>query len=107
MPRKDGRIPAAFIPSLPRLAWTVTSTNFPEEAEWTQASFPAVRNPVSSKCATSALMRYRVIAASAGASSPAVFLAADASAPCEGAQPNISERARQARSLDRNWPCHR
>ena len=107
MPVKNGRTPAAFIPSLPRLACTVTSTNFPQDAECTQASLPAVRNPVSSKCATSALMRYRVIAASAGAISPAVFFAAAASAPGEGAQPNISERAWQARSRDRNWPCHR
>jgi hypothetical protein len=80
---------------------------FPDDAEWTQASFPAVRNPVSSKCATSALMRCLVMACSAGAISPAVFRAAAASAPADGAHPNISERARQARSRDRNWPCHR
>ena len=36
------------------LACTVNSANFPAEAEWTQASFPAARNPVSSKCSTSA-----------------------------------------------------
>jgi hypothetical protein len=107
MPSKDGRTPAAFIPSLPRLAWTVNSASFPAEAEWTQASFPAVRNPVSSKWTTSAAIRCRVIAASAGARNPAVLRAAAASAPGEGARPNMSERAWQARSLDRNWPCHR
>jgi hypothetical protein len=57
VPREDGSTPAALIPSLPRLAWTVTSTNFPDDAEWTQASHPAVRNPVSSKCTTSQAMR--------------------------------------------------
>ncbi len=107
MPVKNGSTPAAFMPSLPRLACTVTSTCFPQDAEWTQASFPAVRNPVSSKCATSAPARYSVIAFRAGASSPAVFLAAAASAPGDGAHPNISASARQARSRDRNWPCHR
>jgi hypothetical protein len=106
MPPKDGSTPAAFIPSLPRLGCTVTSTNFPDEAEWTQASRPAVRNPVSSKCTTSAPMRRRVTAASAGAASPATFRAADARAPGEGAQPNSSDSARQARFRDRNWPCH-
>ena len=70
MPAKDGRTPAAFIPSLPRLACTVNSANFPAEAEWTQASFPAVRNPVSSKWTTSQAIRCRVIAASAGARKP-------------------------------------
>ena len=67
MPAKDGSTPAAFMPSLPRLAWTVTRTYFPCDAEWTQASFPAVRNPVSSKWTTSAAIRCRVIAASASA----------------------------------------
>jgi len=107
MPVKNGSTPAAVIPSFPRLACTVTSTNFPHEAECTQASLPAVRNPVSSKCAASALARYRVIAASAGAITRAVFLAALASAPGDGAQPDSSPRAWQARSRDRNWPCHR
>ena len=107
MPAKCGRTPAAVIPSLPRLACTVNSAYFPAEAEWTQASFPAVRNPVSSKWTTSALIRCRVIAASAGVRNPAVFLAAAASAPADGAHPNISESAWQARSLDRNWPCQR
>ena len=67
MPKRSAaRTPAAFIPSLPRLAWTVNSANFPAEAEWTQASFPAVRNPVSSKWTTSALIRCRVMACTAG-----------------------------------------
>ena len=38
MPPKSGSTPAASIPSFPRLGWTVTSTNFPDDAEWTQAS---------------------------------------------------------------------
>ena len=108
MPAKDGRIPAAFIPSLPRLACTVNSANFPAEAEWTQASLPGGAEPglVEVRRPPQAI-RCRVIAASAGARNPAVFRAAAASAPGEGAQPNISESAWQARSRDRNWPCHR
>ena len=93
MPPNDGSTPAAVIPSLPRLACTVTSTYFPDEAECTQASFPAVRNPVSSKCATSALTRTFVMTFTAGATSPAAFFAMDCSAPGEGAQPNRSDSA--------------
>jgi hypothetical protein len=89
------------------LACTVTSTCFPGEAECAQASLPATRNPVSSKCATPALTSALMTAFSAGAISRAVFLVIEASAPGEGAQPNRSAIARQARSRDRNWPCHR
>jgi hypothetical protein len=52
-----------------------------------------------------AVMRRRVIAARAGERKPAVLRTARA--PGAGAQPNISEIAWQARSRDRNWPCHR
>ena len=69
MPAKDGSTPAAFIASVPRLACTVTSTNLPDDAECTQASFPATRNPVSSKCATSAATSALAMASSAGAMS--------------------------------------
>ena len=107
MPVKAGSTPAASMPSLPRLGCTVTSTNFPADAEWTQASFPATRNPVSSKCATSAPARAAVMAMIAGEMSPAILRACAASAPGDGAQPNISPSAAHARSRDRNWPCHR
>src|SRR5712691_2289550 len=107
MPAKEGSIPAASIASVPRLACTVTRTYLPEDAECTQASFPATRNPVSSKCATSEAYSAALISASAGETSPAIFLVIAASAPGDGAQPNISAIAAQARSLDRNCPCHR
>jgi len=43
-------------------------------------------------------------ALAAAARKTAGFLAP---APADGAHPNISESARQARPRDRNWPCHR
>ena len=106
-PAKAGSIPAASMPSFPRFGWTVTSTHLPEDAECTQKSFPAVRNPDSSKCATSVLTSAAVTALTARATSRAAFRAAEASAPGDGAQPDSSPRAWQARSRDRNWPCHR
>jgi hypothetical protein len=89
------------------LLCTVTSTYLPEEAECTQASFPATRNPVSSKCATSAAISALAMAPIAGAMIPATFAAIAAIAPGDGAQPNISPSAAAARSRDRNWPCHK
>jgi hypothetical protein len=53
-PAKPGSTPAASIPSVPRLGCTVISENSSVEAECTQASLPATRSPVSSKCATGA-----------------------------------------------------
>jgi hypothetical protein len=85
----------------------VTSTYFPDDAECTQASLPATRNPVSSKCAACDATSAVMIASSAGAMRPAIFLVIAASAAGDGAQPNISPSAAQARSLDRNCPCHR
>ena len=107
MPVNAGSTLAASMPCFPRLGWTVTSTNFPADVEWTQASFPATRNPVSSKCATSAPARAAVMAVIAGEMSPAILRACAASAPGDGAQLNISPSAAQARSSGRNWPCHR
>ena len=54
-----------------------------------------------------AAARARTIASSAGAMSPAIFAVIPATAAGDGAQPNISAIAAQARSRDRNWPCHR
>ncbi|HEY6276304.1 MAG TPA: hypothetical protein VIX86_08215 [Streptosporangiaceae bacterium] len=85
----------------------VTRTNLPDDAEWTQASFPATRNPVSSKCATSAAISALTMASIAGAMIPATFAVIAAIAPGDGVQPNISPSAAQARSRDRNCPCHR
>jgi hypothetical protein len=79
----------------------------PEDAEWTQASFPATRNPVSSTSATSAAISALTIASIAGAMIPAAFAVIAAIAPGDGAQPNISPSAAAARPRDRNWPCHR
>ena len=73
---KAGSTPAASMPCVPRLGCTVTSTYFPEEAEWTQASLPATRNPVSSKCATPAAGRASTIALTAGLRNVAIFFAA-------------------------------
>jgi hypothetical protein len=81
------------MPCLPRLGCTVTSTNFPADAEWTQASFPPTRNPVSSKCATSAPASAPVMAVVAGEMSPAILRACAASAPRDGPQLNISPSA--------------
>ena len=53
IPAKTGSTPAASIACRPLFGWTVISAYLPADAEWTQASFPATRNPVSSKCATS------------------------------------------------------
>ena len=48
--RRTGRTPAASMASLPALAVHGDQrVACPAEAEWTQASFPATRNPVSSK----------------------------------------------------------
>jgi hypothetical protein len=79
----------------------------PADAECTQASFPATRNPVSSKCATPVAASSPVITVIAGAMKAAVFFAIAASVPGDGAQPNISASAAQARSRDRNCPCHK
>jgi hypothetical protein len=85
----------------------VTSAYLPADAECTQASFPGDRNPVSSECATSAPARASMMTARAGEASPAILRACAASAPGDGAQPNISASAAQARSRDRNCPCHK
>jgi hypothetical protein len=53
----------------------------PDDAECTQASFPATRNPVSSKCATSAAISALTMASIAGAMIPATFAVIAAIAP--------------------------
>jgi hypothetical protein len=45
--------------------------------------------------------------AAAGETSPAILRACAASAPGDGAQPNISASAAHARLRERNCPCHR
>jgi hypothetical protein len=104
---KPGSTPAASMPSLPRFSCTVTSTYFPDDAEWTQASLPATRNPVSSKCATPAPASAPRTASMAGAAAPAILRAMAAIAPGEGATPNRSAIACPVRARDRNCPCHR
>ena len=47
------------------------------------------------------------MAAIAGETSPAILRACAASAPGDGAQPNISASAVHARPRERNCPCHR
>jgi len=89
------------------LTCTVTRTYLPDDAECTQASVPATRNPVSSKCATSAQMSALVIAARAGLRYPATRRAIAARVPGEACTPNSSASAWRARSRDRNCPCHK
>jgi hypothetical protein len=48
-----------------------------------------------------------MIASMAGETPAAIFLAAAATTAGDGWQPNISPSPAQARSRDRNWPCHR
>ena len=85
----------------------MTSAWFPAEAEWTQASFPATRNPVSSKCATSAAATAARIASSGAPSAPAIRVTIPATAPGETGTPNSSAIAWQVRFRDRNCPCHK
>src|SRR5262249_38651946 len=73
-----------------RLGWTVISVNLPAEAECTQASLPATRNPVSSKCATGAAVSALRIASSVPPSFPEIRLTMPATAPSETATPNSS-----------------
>jgi len=47
------------------------------------------------------------MASSAGAMIPAIFAVIAASAPGDGAQPDISPSAAQARPRDKNCPCHK
>jgi hypothetical protein len=67
---EGGEHPGGVHPWVPRLSWTVISAWFPAEAEWTQASFPATRNPVSSKCATPAAATAARIASNGAPSAP-------------------------------------
>ena len=80
--------PAASMPCLPRLPCTVTRTNLPDDAECTQASFPATPNPVSSKCATSAATSALTMAPIADAMIPATFAVIAAIAPGDGRRRN-------------------
>jgi hypothetical protein len=73
----------------------------PDEAECTQASRPATRNPVSSKCSATAPASAPRTASSADAAAAAICLVMEARAPGDGAQPNRSAIAWQARSRDR------
>ena len=57
------------------------SANFPDDAEWTQASFPATRNPVSSKCATGAAASARRIASRQPLTAPAILVTMPVIAP--------------------------
>src|SRR5665647_1290342 len=71
MPVNAGRIPAAFIASRPRRRWHLIMVNIVVEAECSQCSLPSARNPVSSKCATSAPAIFLVTAAQNPPRSPA------------------------------------
>jgi hypothetical protein len=85
----------------------VISVYFPDEAEWTQASLPATRNPVSSKCATGTAISAVRMASRQPPSEPATRWTMPATAPGETGTPNNSLTAWQVRCRDRNCPCHR
>lgn len=107
-PLNRGRTPAASMPLVPRLACTLNRTSVPVDAECIHASFPAVRSPVSSKCATRAPAIRPVIT---GITSPVMVAAVLAVqvATVAGATPasNRSLNAAAVRPLDRNWPWKR
>src|SRR5258708_28610556 len=107
IPAKNGSTPPASIACRPRLAWTVISANLPDDAEWTQASFPATRNPVSAKAARPAVTSALRIASSGAPSVPAIRLTIPATAPGDTGTPNSSLTASHVRPRDRNCPCHR
>jgi hypothetical protein len=91
----------------PRLRWTVISANLPDDAECTQASLPAARNPVSSKCATAAAASARRITSRQPLTAPAILVTIPLTAPGDTRTPNSSLIAWQVRPRDRNCPCHR
>ena len=75
------------MPSLPRFSCTVTSTYFPDDAEWTMPAFPRP----GSRSRRSARRAQRLgaprTASTAGAAASAIFLVIAASAPGEGGAP--------------------
>ena len=107
MPPNAGSTPAASIASRPRRGCTVISAYFPDEAECTQASFPATRNPVSSKCATGAAISAWRTWSRQAPSAAATRLTMPVTAPGDTGTPNSSPIASQVRCRDRNCPCHK
>ena len=104
---EGGRTPAASIASRPRLGCTVISAYFPDDAEWTQASVPATRNPVSSKCATSAAASAARTASRQVPSAAVTRVTMPVTAPGDTGTPNSSAIASQVRPRDRNCPCRK
>jgi hypothetical protein len=87
----------------PRLACTVNSTSVSVDAECIQCSFPAVRNPVSSKCATGAsAIRSLITGITSSVMVAAVLAVQDATVPGATSAPNRSPSAAAVRPLDRN-----
>jgi hypothetical protein len=85
----------------------VISANLPDDAECTQASVPATRNPVSLKCATGAAASSARITSKQAPSFPVILLTIPATAPGDTGTPNNSPIASQVRCRDTNCPCHR
>ena len=104
MPVKSGSTPAAFMASRPRRGWQVISVHSEVEAECSQCSFPAARNPVSSKWATSAAAIRSVTAEMNPSRSPAARAVAEDTVPCEIGVPKSSPSAWAVRFLERYWP---
>ena len=73
------------------------------DAECIQASFPAVRSPVSSKCATSAsAIRSLITGITWSVMVAAVLAVQDATVPGATGAPNRSPNAAAVRPLDKN-----
>ena len=104
MPPNAGSTPAASIASRPRRGCTVISAYFPDEAECTQASFPATRNPVSSKCATGAAISAWRTASRQARSAAATRLTMPVTAPGDTGTPNSSPIASQVRLPGQELP---
>jgi hypothetical protein len=90
------------------LACTLSSTSVSVDAECIQASLPAVRSPVSSKCATSApAIRSVITGITSSVTTSAVLVVQDATVPGATGASNRSPNAAAVRPLDRNWPWNR
>src|SRR5262249_37592149 len=104
-PVNAGSTPAASIALVARLACALSSTSVGVHAECSQASLPAVRSPVSSKCATGApAIRSRITGRTSSVIRAAVLATHDAIVPSATGAPNTSPSAAAVRALDRNWP---
>lgn len=93
------------MPLAPRRGWTVSSTSVAVDAECIQASLPATRRPVSSKCTTCAVVSRCRIIARVVLAALAIRRVQPTRLPAATTTPNRSARAATVREVDRNCPC--